>query len=353
MASPAKSKKSASFEIVHTGDIHVGACRSVFDYLNRHKTALQEIIDLVAAKVAAGINVAVALGGDLADRKNMSEEERDLIMWFVVELVRLGVHVIIINGNHDFYNEDGLTMIHPLHTMQKLCPKKLHVVVDNPDVVDIPELDLSFLCIPCHLDLTTKRLRNMLDKLEKKAKCRYRYGLVHEAINGSIANDNHKMSTKCDIPETKLDGILLNDIHRCQRVGRAAWYSGSPLQIKSNEDPEKGVLVWKCGIEDPELVLLRSVPKIIEVKTEKMLRKLEGTKHSVTYVGKKRIESDAVNVRMQPNLKTIQKKIDVTDAVAEVSENVVEGLGDALKADGLTDEEIVEALGMVEMELTK
>jgi DNA repair exonuclease SbcCD nuclease subunit len=246
---------------------------------------LQAFIDIAREKSESGINVIVALGGDLADRKNMLEEERDLIIWFVVELVRLGIHVVVINGNHDYYNEDGLTMIHPLHTMQLLCPKKLHVVVDRPGIVDIKELDVSFLCIPCQQDLTTKSLRKLLEKMSAKAKCSRRYGLVHEAINGSIANDNHKMSTKCDIPKHDLDGILLNDIHRYQKVGRAAWYSGSPLQVKSNEDLDKGILVWRSGITDPERVLLDTVPKIIQVDSEKALRKLEGTKHSVTYTG--------------------------------------------------------------------
>jgi hypothetical protein len=63
--------------------------------------------------------------------------------------------------------------------------------------------------------------------------------------------------------------------------------------------------------------------------------------------------SDAANVRVQPNIKAIQKKIDMTDAVAEVTENVTDGLDVFLKSDGLNPDEIEAALKMVDLELTK
>jgi DNA repair exonuclease SbcCD nuclease subunit len=344
--------ESLPLEIIHAGDFHVGSCRSAFNYLERHRLMFQGIIDLVIERKKHA-NVVVALAGDMLDRKTITEEERNLLLWFIIQLVHLKVHIVVINGNHDYYNEDGITMIHPLHLMQSLCPKLLHVVVDNADVVNIPELDVSFLCVPCQQDLTTKKLRKTLSKLDQRSTCSRRYGLVHEAINGSIANDNHKMKNNCDIPDHELDGILCGDIHRMQQIGKKAWYCGSPLQVKSDEDLEKGVLLWKAGVDDPKQIVLKNVPKIIKVTSVKELRKLEGTQHTVKYVGEKRVESDAVNVSIQPNLKVLEKKRKIVDCVEEITNDVSADLGAWLKSSGLSDDEIEEAVGMVDAELTK
>lgn len=346
-------RKQNYFEILHTGDLHTGCCRTAFSYLDRHRILFQEMIDIVAKKIGDGIKMVVVIAGDLADRKTITEDERNLMLWFVIELTRLGAHIVIINGNHDFYNEDGVTMIHPLHLMQSLCPKTLHVVVDNPAVVNINDLDVSFLCVPCQQDLTTKKLRKILTGLESQATCSRRYGVIHEAINGSISSDHHTMSTDCDIPENDLDGILAGDIHRQQRIGNRAWYCGSPLQTKSDEDLDKGVLIWKAGVDDPEPWMLKSVPRIYNVVSEKKLRKLEGTKHTVNYVGTKRVISDAVNVRIKQNLKSITRKAvkaDVEEALLEVTENVIEGLDEFLKRAGLTPDEITEGIAMADAE---
>lgn len=350
-----KQRQSPDFEIVHTGDLHTGACRFAYDYLNRHAKAFKGITAYVRKRKQAGVNVIVVIAGDLLDRKTITEDERNLALGFVVGLVKLGVHVVVINGNHDFYNEDGVTMIHPLHIMQSLCPKYLHVVTDNPDVVNLCDLDVSFVCVPCQQDLTTTKLMKLISGQLSKVECTRRYGVVHEAINGSLASDNHVMKTSCDLPDTGLDGILLGDIHKAQRIGKSAWYCGSPLQIKSNEDPYKGFLVWKSGVEDPELVILKHVPRIITVTSEKALRKYEGTKHTVKYVGKKRVESEAVNVSIQRNLKSMVQKMNkkISQTVVEVTNNVTEGLEDWLKRKGAEADEVEEALGIVEEELTK
>lgn len=348
-------RQAPAFEIVHTGDLHTGACRFAYDYLKRHAAVFKGILEYVRARLHAGKNVIVVIAGDLLDRKTITEDERNIALRFVVSLVKLKVHVVVINGNHDFYNEDGVTMIHPLHIMQSLCPKYLHVVTTNPDVVNIKELDVSFVCIPCQQDLTTKKLLGLVTAQLPKASCSRRYGVVHEAINGSIASDNHVMKTGCDLPDIGLDGILLGDIHKAQRIGKSAWYCGSPLQVKSNEDPYKGFLLWKSGVEDPELVILKNVPRIITVTSEKQLRKYENTKHTVKYVGKKRVESEAVNVSIQRNLKSMVQKMNkkIADKVLDVTNNVTDGLEDWLKHKGAEPDDIEEALGIVENELTK
>ena len=133
---------------------------------------------------------------------------------------------------------------------------------------------------------------------------------------------------------------------------------GLRLQIKSNEDPYKGFLVCRKSGGRSELVILRHVPTcIITVTSEKTLHKaMEGTKHTVKY----RWQEACVGVRgceclnsTQPKSMVQKMNKKISQTVVEVTNNVTEGLEDWLKRKGAEADEVEEALGIVEEELTK
>jgi DNA repair exonuclease SbcCD nuclease subunit len=72
--------------------------------------------------------------------------------------------------------------------------------------------------------------------------------VVHEAVYGS-ANFRNTWKAKSDkylkIPSLSfVTGWMLGDIHQRQQISTNAWYSGAPLQIKSDESPSNGILQW-------------------------------------------------------------------------------------------------------------
>lgn len=342
----------SEIELFHTGDLHFGACRRVHEYMHRIDCVCEGILAVVDASKAKHKVVVVA--GDLMDGKHPTEEERCRALRFVLDLVHRRIHVVMTNGNHDFVNEDGVTMLDIFIQIQRLESKYLHIVTNNPGVVDIQGIEASFLCVPCRQNLTTSKLKKILSGLKSKAKHKLCYGVVHEAINGSISSDTHTMKTDCDAPEIDgIRGLMLGDIHKCQKVGNRAWYCGSPYQTKFNEDKHKGLLVWRPENDDPELVLLRGVPKLIETSDAKELKKYENTKHTVHYVGTEHPEIDSPNITVHPNLKLVRESTTVARVVEETRHSALLGLKEHLKHDGLSEDEIEEGYADAEKELAR
>lgn len=330
--------KSDDVVLIHVSDLHIGSCRFAFDYLKRTHTMLLEILRVVTSHSAA-IKIVV-IAGDLFDTKSLKEPERNLGIWFLTQLIDAGVEIVLINGNHDYYSE-SVTMLHGLVHLQKLSRGLLHVVVSDPAVINLKAAGISFLCVPCQQDLTTKALRNILTGLRKKAKYETCYGVVHEAISGSMTDTKHVMKTRCSLdPLDGIQGILCGDIHKQQRLAPGVWYSGSPYQTNYRDAPDKGILLWTPGQIDPVPVMLDAVPQLVRVKSEAELRKYENTNHSVKYTGP-RVTIDAPNVVSNFNLDLIEA---TTALVAETTErvrhSVLEGLKTFLAKEGLNEKEV-------------
>lgn len=229
--------------LFHTGDLHDGAYRFIVDHLERCREMFNAIFDKVISH--PNPKKILVVGGDVYDRKNITEEERNLFLDFITRLLINGVHVIVINGNHDYYVEGGLTLLEPLRFIARLN-KNLHVVLDKPGRVDV--LGLSFGCVPCQQNLNTDALAIIAKRLYKEKPSETFYMVVHEAVRGAV---NHRGTWKAktdkylQIPNLSfVTGWLLADIHKRQRIAENAYYCGSPIQIKSDEDPRGGILEW-------------------------------------------------------------------------------------------------------------
>lgn len=345
--------KRLDLAMFHTCDLHIGSCRNVFQYMERATTMCTAILEVIKKHKAKHKILVVA--GDLHDGKSPTEEERNLVIWLVIEAIKLGCRVVVINGNHDFVDEYGLTMVDSFHHIKKLCSKDLYITTHRPSVVDIDELGVSFLCVPCQQHLTTKKLRNIIAELRKQAKHDLCYAVVHEALNGSFGADNYKMKTECDTPEriAGVRGIMLGDIHIQQKMGDGVWYAGSPYQTKINEPTKKGILIWTPDSVDPEPVFLKNVPKLLRISDPKKLKQYEGTKHTVKYVGRERVESDAPNITMQPNLEVIECSGEIRTLVEETRHSALIGLREFLKKEGLTEDEALSGYKEAETEVRR
>ena len=237
---------SASLAIFHTADLHSGAFRFLPNYLQRTVTALSNISKVVLASQATTRILVIA--GDLYDRKMITEAERNVVLDFITNLVANKVHVVVINGNHDFYTEEH-TLLEPLRFMSRLNPY-LHVVLDDPGLVVIGKI--AFGCVPCQQHLSTDRLEGYAKSMYAEAQAAGTtvfYMVVHEAIFGAVnhrrtwvAKDEGKYLKIPDLPWVK--GWMLGDIHEAQEILPNAKYSGAPLQIKSDESERCCILQW-------------------------------------------------------------------------------------------------------------
>lgn len=316
----------------------------------RAKKMCDAIISTVKAHPAK--NKALVIAGDLLDGKDPTEPERNLALNFIISLVRAKVHVILINGNHDFRDADGLTMLDGFHEIKKLENKYLHVVTATPDTVDVDDLSVSFLCVPCQQNLRTKQLKKILSRLHAKAKHSTCYGVVHEALNGCVTDNNRTLPSDCDAPVVdKLAGIMCGDIHVQQQMSPGVWYAGSPYQTKINESTEKGMLLWTPGKTDPVSVPLTGIPQLIRVTDPKQLKKYENTEHSVKYVGTERVQTQAPNVTVQPNLTLIEGASKIKKVVEETRHSALTGLKLFMLREGLDKSEVKEARKIVLKEL--
>ena len=82
-------------KILQTGDIHVGECRSLANYLDRHKQVLDEI-----TQVATQHDFLI-IAGDIFHTKTVSNEEKFLVDYWFSALEKLNISTFIVSGNHD------------------------------------------------------------------------------------------------------------------------------------------------------------------------------------------------------------------------------------------------------------
>lgn len=84
-------------KILHLGDIHLGKSVNEFSMIEDQKYILKKILEIGEVQK---VN-AVLIAGDVYDRSVPSEEAVKLLDWFLTELVKIGISVFLISGNHD------------------------------------------------------------------------------------------------------------------------------------------------------------------------------------------------------------------------------------------------------------
>jgi DNA repair exonuclease SbcCD nuclease subunit len=311
-----------SVALFHTADYHIGAYRWVPDYLSRTKLLLEEIVDVVRATVADTKILVIA--GDFWDRTDLTEDERVLGSWFLASVLLSGAYVIQTLGNHEFVDEQGMTLIHSQSHWSALAAGRYFVVANAPSVVRIPT-DLGeyqFLCLPCTQKRDTAEFIRDVALLRDEAgpKLGPRYVIMHEAI--SSAKDTRggeiRLSKSLVVQEDPdIDGYLLGDIHTRQSFGSKTWYCGAPIQVKRDESPETGMLLWDKSVAT--VIPLDRAPKFkITTKVEDVAVAASSESSDIVfYVGSEQLPDVAClpkNIVLDPNYSAA----DVTGALAHI-----------------------------------
>ena len=84
-------------KLIHTGDLHIGKIVNEFSMLKDQADVLKKIVRIAVEEEADGIIIA----GDIYDRSVPPAEAVTLMDWFLTELIKHGLKVFMISGNHD------------------------------------------------------------------------------------------------------------------------------------------------------------------------------------------------------------------------------------------------------------
>lgn len=341
--------------LLHTADYHIGAYRWVPNYLVRTKAMLQNILDEIA-KLEASTKILV-IAGDFWDRTDLTEQERLLGSWFITSVLRTGSHIVQTLGNHEFVDEQGLTLIHAQAHWSTISPN-YHVVAGDPQVVTIVSAGgpVQFLCLPCTQRRDTATFIRDVAALRAQAgpKVGLRYVIMHEAITAARDTRGAEIRLPASLviqEDPDIDGYLLGDIHTRQSFGSRTWYCGSPIQVKRDESPDTGMLLWDGSV--PSVVPLSDAPKFKVTKDSNDISEAVASesKDIIFYVGDTALSDVAdlpKNIVLDPNYKAADVSAELSAIVtSECQVEAQEQLPAFLAALGHDAEEQLAGVQMV------
>lgn len=246
---------------IQTSDIHIGECRALEGYINRHKSVLEQVLD------EAEKSKLLLVPGDLFHRKDTRHDEFMLAKWFILECERRKIYSVFTSGNHD-HLEGKKTQLDQLNGFP--C-KYVKIVGWEPEAISVG--NLGIICIPWR-DYTTKQIEEVTNSLLPViSDMEYKIVMLHEFIGGSIM-DNGKIIPK----GTKIPSVLgvdywaVGDVHKYQMTNVTnAWYAGAPVQFKFDDGLEKGFLKVSPPFQEKPEFIRTSFKKLLKINsTEEM-----------------------------------------------------------------------------------
>lgn len=239
-----------------TADFHIGSLRSLKtvpyeEILKRSELA----IDLVLRKIdEMDVRYAILAGDLLHNKRTTRHEETDLLFRLILSHPR--TIFLILSGNHDKTRPDYslLTFLSILEEKSHL--RNVRVALLQPRLIDQPEG--RFLLIP-HTGASRREYRRIikaeLAKIPEDGKPLVVAG--HEKLAGSCSDSGWKAPRGAiQLPTflpwaSKVNFWAFGDIHKMQKLRTrdksTAMFCGPPLQVNSDEDPQKGFLVVKIN----------------------------------------------------------------------------------------------------------
>lgn len=247
----AENREFNSF--IQTSDIHIGECRSLENYIERHKKVLEQILE------SAQETELLLVPGDLFHRKDTKYEELMLARWFILECERRKIYLILTTGNHDHLAGSRTQL-----DMWKGLPfEYTKIITWEPEAIRVG--NLGIIGIPWR-DYTTDEIANIVKShLPLLDGCYQKIVMLHEFIGGSIMDNGKIIPKGTKIPKVAgIDYWAVGDVHKKQMTNEVnAWYAGAPLQFKFDDILEKGY--FKVNLP------FRKEPEFIRTVFKKML----------------------------------------------------------------------------------
>lgn len=221
------------YSFLQTGDVHIGECRSLAGYLERHKSILTQIIDY-----AYNLHLPLFICGDLTHTKSTNYEEQFLLFWWLGEIEKRKIPTIIIAGNHDHLWGE----VTQLDGYKYMPFNYIKIVTWHPDVHIVGHIGV--ICIPWRGYKTEDIKKIVLEKLPLINHCPYKVVMLHECISGVRLDSGKILTSGTAIPNIpEITYWAVGDIHKYQQTNVTnGYYSGSPAQYRFDDDLPKGVI---------------------------------------------------------------------------------------------------------------
>lgn len=275
---------------IHLADLHLGKQMNDLSLLPDQEAVLQQITEIAQAQQAD----CVLIAGDVYQRSTPQAEAMALFDRFVSGLVKFGMKVFVISGNHDSALRlsyfSSLVKTAGVYVSETFDGHLQHVELQDGDG-DVVIWLLPFLRpsqvkrflpeekIVSYQDAVAAVLRNThLDSKKRHVL------LAHQFITGSeICDSEEHMVGGLDQIDASLfadfDYVALGHIHKSQKVGRETLrYAGSPLKYSFSEvNHKKSVTVvnmqekGQTDIKKVPLYPLRDV-RTIEGTMDELIR---------------------------------------------------------------------------------
>lgn len=249
-------------KFLHTADLHIG--RKIFEQslIEDQKYILDRITEIAFAEQVD----AVVIAGDIYDRSIPSTEAVTLLDNFLTQLVKGGIPVIAVSGNHD--SAERVAFADRLLEGQGLYlaggyQEPLRTVTLEDEFGPV-----TFVCLPfvkpaeVGAASSAEAVEEILSRLPMTLDLRSRYVLVtHFFVTGESGETPELSDSENDSQVGGLDSIpaglfqsfsyvALGHIHKPQHMGMGkVYYAGSPLKYSFSEAKyEKSVNIVELGI---------------------------------------------------------------------------------------------------------
>ncbi|MDR0513293.1 MAG: exonuclease SbcCD subunit D [Treponema sp.] len=243
-------------KLLHTADLHLG---KVF-----HDQSLAEdqaaMLDNMVSILVDDSYSALVISGDVYDRSIPSPEAVELFGAFLakVKSAQPKLEIFIIPGNHDSQARLGFgrELFAGLNIHLGVCAEEC----DKPVIVEKDGEKCAFFLLPflshgaleadnpddgalrsqyALAETAARRMEKARAELAERG-ISYSVLLAHLFAAGGMESGAERVfvGTAEQVPVTLFKGfdyVALGHLHRCQRVGDNAWYSGSPLSYSFSE----------------------------------------------------------------------------------------------------------------------
>lgn len=233
---------------IHSADWHLGKNRKHEDYLVQQGFMLEGIVAQIAqtCKDNPLIQICFWLSGDIFDR-NQDTRRAEFVLFltdFIQPLLKLkraykNLSIYIIDGNHD--RQPSTLEPSVLSPLVGLLSDYIKFAVVEPKLDE----ELQTLMLP-YGGYSAKDMRALIEKYQPQ------FVMAHECLSrmqtdtgwSPPRDQDHYIEIDQVLPDTKVAGVFLGDIHRCQSMDekQICWYSGSPVTLDHGHKPPKGLL---------------------------------------------------------------------------------------------------------------
>jgi len=257
-------------KLIHTGDLHIGITVNGYNMTADQSYILDRIINIAKEEQAD----AVILAGDLYDRSVPSAEAVKLLDFFVSELIKVGIKVIAVSGNHD--SPERLSFGNSIMKEQGFFIEGTFGGEVKKAILEDEFGKVNFYLLPFFrnydADSMEEAVRSVIenceiDLIQRNIMVNHNFvttgGRFNELIVGQVDNVDSEVFDAFDY-------TALGHIHSSMKIGNGnVYYSGSPLKYSfSNVEKNKCVNVVEIlekgnvKVTPKDLIPLRDMRKI-------------------------------------------------------------------------------------------